>query len=93
MLIELLPGWIVELQDAARNEDTDTLRRMAHTIKNSADNVGAEMVVELAWEFEKTAATEGLSPEPHRVEQLRNLVGRLLEELKTWQVVETAVSA
>ena len=93
LVLELLPGWVATLRDAATCDDIDTLRRMAHTIKNSADNVGATLVVELAWEFEKSAATEGVAPEPHRVEELKTLVGRLLDELRVWQVAEAAVSA
>jgi HPt (histidine-containing phosphotransfer) domain-containing protein len=53
--VELAPQMLGEIYRAIESGNADTLRRQAHTLKNSADNVGARRATQAAFELEKLA--------------------------------------
>ena len=55
LFLELSPQMLGDIYGAIELGDADTLRRHAHTLKNSADNVGARRATQAAFELEKLA--------------------------------------
>ena len=55
LFVELAPQMLGEIYRAIESGNADTLRRQAHTLKNSADNVGARRATQAAFELEKLA--------------------------------------
>ena len=58
LLIETCPGWLADLEQHLVERDQVSLRRVAHTLKGSADNLGAVRAVAAAARLE-TAAAQG----------------------------------
>ncbi len=56
MVIEWGPRWLAELQERLDEGDTTSVRRLAHSLKNSADNVGAETASQILYRVESFAA-------------------------------------
>jgi signal transduction histidine kinase/DNA-binding NarL/FixJ family response regulator/HPt (histidine-containing phosphotransfer) domain-containing protein len=56
MFLELAPQMLGDIYGAIESGDADILRRQAHTLKNSADNVGARRAMQAAFDLEKLAA-------------------------------------
>jgi len=55
LFLELAPSMLQDIGNAIESGDADTLRRHAHTLKNSADNLGAHPVTQAAFELERLA--------------------------------------
>ena len=55
MFLELGPQWVGEAEQAIAHADIKTLQRVAHTIKNSADNIGATDLRHTALSLEQLA--------------------------------------
>lgn len=56
LLIEACPGWLADLEQHLVERDQSSLRRVAHTLKGSADNLGAARTVAAAASLEAAAA-------------------------------------
>ena len=69
------------IRDSLAAGDSRTLRRLAHTLKNSADNLGAGQGVAAAWRLESLAASENLAEAPAALVVLEAEMGRLLPAL------------
>ncbi|MFM9964910.1 MAG: ATP-binding protein [Planctomycetaceae bacterium] len=52
---QLVPDLLVEIERSLKDRDQDRLKRAAHTLKNSADNVGAKPTFEAAYLVERLA--------------------------------------
>ena len=61
MIIELSPRWLTELQDCLDHGDTTSVRRLSHSLKNSADNVGGQAASEILFQLESLAAQGDLT--------------------------------
>ena len=72
----MVPGWVEQLSETKLNEDKTAVKRTAHTIKNSADTVGATGVYDLAWQLEQAAGAGTNTVE------LANLAASLRASLK-----------
>lgn len=55
MVQELMPQLLIEIEGALKDHDQERLKRAAHTLKNSADNVGAKPTCEAAYLVERLA--------------------------------------
>ncbi len=55
MVRELVPELLAEIDRSLRERDQERLKRAAHTLKNSADNVGGKPTVEAAYLVERLA--------------------------------------
>lgn len=55
MVQELMPQLLAEVEGALKDHDQERLKRAAHTLKNSADNVGARPTYEAAYFVERLA--------------------------------------
>jgi CheY-like chemotaxis protein len=86
LFLELAPGWMDEIETAMRSGDWTALRRAAHTLKNGADNIGAQPAQEAAYRLEQLAADrreDGLS---QSFDDVRRQIDRLLPAIKEWSV-------
>ena len=68
--LEDTPDYLGKLEEAVRDEDPDTARAMAHSVKGSAGNLGATVLAQLAKEAEELAIER-------RVDDIRGLLPRL----------------
>jgi HPt (histidine-containing phosphotransfer) domain-containing protein len=55
MVQELVPQLLTEIEGALKDHDQERLKRAAHTLKNSADNIGAKPTCEAAYLVERLA--------------------------------------
>ncbi|MBI1310741.1 response regulator [bacterium] len=89
LVIELLPAWLAEMERNLQTGDFTNLKRLAHTLKTSADNVGASALAETAWQLESHLRESRID----KVEQLLQLLTQhaapTLSELEEW-LAETA---
>jgi signal transduction histidine kinase/DNA-binding response OmpR family regulator len=81
LVLEHAPGWMAGIRDSLAAGDSRTLRRLAHTLKNSADNVGAGQGVAAAWRLESLAARENLAEARTALPELEREMSRLLPAL------------
>ena len=63
IFIETLPAMQAQLRDALQRGDSSEVRRLVHTLKNSADNIGALAIRDDARAIEEAIATHGFDPE------------------------------
>jgi CheY-like chemotaxis protein/HPt (histidine-containing phosphotransfer) domain-containing protein len=78
LVLEHVPKWMAGIRDSLAAGDSRTLRRLAHTLKNSADNLGASQGVAAAARLESLAAKENLAAAPAAVAELEREMSRLL---------------
>lgn len=88
MFLELCPKWLEELDDALNRENFSELKRLAHTLKNSAQNMGAERAGDVAYQLEKLAGQEETDGIPDALNDLRNEFNRLTPAVS--QLISTA---
>jgi CheY-like chemotaxis protein len=69
------PGLVATLRRALRDNDTDELRRAAHTLKSNGSTLGAERFSELCRELEQNAKSG-------RLESVSELVDRIEDEYR-----------
>jgi len=75
MFVDLCPKWLDELDAALGAEDFSELRRIAHTLKNSAQNIGAAQASESAHHVETLTACGELDKGER--EDIKEAVARL----------------
>lgn len=85
IMLQMIPDWIEQLSDTTLSKDTTTMRRIAHTIKNSADTVGAKAIYNQAWQLEQSAVTgEDVDGSNEQIAALRTSLEILAEDLMDW---------
>ena len=92
ILLRMIPEWIEQLSNDQLDREPTVIQRIGHTIKNSADTIGATGVYQLAWQLEQSAKEE--VPRPSLVDQsthLRSSLECLAEDLLGW-LAETQAS-
>ena len=92
ILLQMIPEWIEQLSNDQLDHEPTVIQRIGHTIKNSADTIGATGVYQLAWQLEQSAKEE--APKPSLVDQsthLRSSLECLAEDLLGW-LAETQTS-
>ncbi len=72
---------VAELAAAIAAEDTKTARRHAHSLKNSADNIGALPTRDLSFRLEQLLAAEDLTAATALLEEVRGCVALLVQSL------------
>jgi signal transduction histidine kinase/DNA-binding response OmpR family regulator len=75
---EHAPKWTAGMRDSLAAADCRTLRRLAHTLKSAADNVGAGKAVDAAARLELLAAEENLEEARLALVNLETEMSRLL---------------
>lgn len=78
------PQQIVKLREALAQNNADTFRRTAHSIKSSSANFGARRVVELALALElagKAGALDGAAAQIARLEEAFQQAAQALQKL------------
>jgi HPt (histidine-containing phosphotransfer) domain-containing protein len=82
LFVELAPQMMGQIYKAIEAGDAETLRRQAHTLKNSADNVGARRATQAAFELEKLATDR--NPDGWRIgfARIESEMARLLPALE-----------
>ncbi|MFM7274347.1 MAG: response regulator, partial [Gammaproteobacteria bacterium] len=82
LFLEDLPGYLKALRVASENQEMAELRRIAHTLKGAAANVGAPRLAQRALALEQEASSGVRSPCEHLVSAVvyeSNLVRHVLE--------------
>ncbi|QDT36437.1 ATP-binding protein [Stratiformator vulcanicus] len=78
VFLEYSTEWMDEIDSSLASGDLATLKRAAHTLKNSADNVGGQATYETAFELERKAGDEAVDELP----ALRDAVRRELDRFR-----------
>jgi signal transduction histidine kinase/DNA-binding NarL/FixJ family response regulator/HPt (histidine-containing phosphotransfer) domain-containing protein len=78
LVLEHVPKWLAGIRESLAGADCRTLRRLAHTLKNSADNLGAGQGVAAAARLESLAAKENLAEAAAALADLEREMSRLL---------------
>jgi CheY-like chemotaxis protein/HPt (histidine-containing phosphotransfer) domain-containing protein len=81
LFAEHAPQWLSAAAAALSAQDAKTLKRMGHTLKNGADNLGATSIVELARQVEESAAQNELAAAETILEQLHAAITSMLVEV------------
>lgn len=68
---------IEQLREAVKNKETDTLRKVAHSIKGSAANLGIVQVQQTAYDIEKYGNEENIDEAAQSVEKLISEIERV----------------
>ena len=82
LLIEACPGWLADLEQHLVERDQSSLRRVAHTLKGSADNLGAARAVSAADRLEIAAAQGDFDEARSLLPACRDEVRQLLVALR-----------
>ncbi|MBC8114505.1 MAG: response regulator, partial [Candidatus Saccharimonas sp.] len=82
LLIETCPGWLAELEEHLVERDQASLRRVAHSLKNSADNLGGVRAVAAASRLEAAAAQGNFDEVRSLLPTCRDEVRDLLDALR-----------
>lgn len=85
LVADLCPKWVREMQDSLPTGDGATVQRLAHTLKNSAETVGAITVAETAYELESLARAAQFEQASVKLTTLAAQVDQLVEELADWR--------
>jgi CheY-like chemotaxis protein len=75
------PRMTEELRQALRQGDAALIRRLGHTLKGAAGNLGADVVAEHARQLEELGRTGDLGTAPAALAALEDVLGRLNDEL------------
>jgi signal transduction histidine kinase/DNA-binding NarL/FixJ family response regulator/HPt (histidine-containing phosphotransfer) domain-containing protein len=78
LVLEHFPKWMSGIRESFARGDGRTLSRLAHTMKSSADNVGASRAFSAAERLEKLAELPGLDGGQAAVADLEHEITRLL---------------
>ncbi|MDA0810291.1 MAG: ATP-binding protein [Planctomycetota bacterium] len=85
IMLQMIPDWIEQLSDTTLGKDTTIIRRLAHTIKSSADTVGAKAIYKQAWQLEQSAVSgEDVDGSTDQTAALRTSLEILAEDLMGW---------
>jgi CheY-like chemotaxis protein/HPt (histidine-containing phosphotransfer) domain-containing protein len=78
LIMEHIPKWLTGMRESLVVGDSRTLRRLAHTLKSSADNLGARQGAAAAERLESLAAKENLAEAHQALADLETEMSRLL---------------
>jgi CheY-like chemotaxis protein/HPt (histidine-containing phosphotransfer) domain-containing protein len=78
LFLELCPQWMSGIHHAVASGDWATVKRLAHTLKGSVMNLGADSVADAAHELELLAARVDHQGIDHRLRVLESAMDRLL---------------
>lgn len=78
LILEHCPQYVEELASCIANRDTAATKRLAHTIKNSAENVGGVRISDVAKQLETSATQEIWDQVEMEFEELKQLMDRFL---------------
>jgi CheY-like chemotaxis protein len=74
-----IPKWYSSLESALKDERSDDLARIAHTLKGSSANIGAEAIRNLAVKMESAAASKDFDNAADLVTLLKDAVEKFRE--------------
>ena len=92
MVIELLPAWLDEMQQHRQSGDFDSLKRLAHTLKTSAENVGASGLADAAWNLETSLSNQELASSEQLLQQLIRCATPVVDELEEWLAETSSIA-
>jgi signal transduction histidine kinase/CheY-like chemotaxis protein len=84
MVVELLPVWLAEMKRNLDAGDWSNLKRLAHTLKTSAENVGARALAESAWQLESSLQRSENDAASELLQRLSLHATPALSELAEW---------
>ena len=77
-----LPSQVHDLREAHRHDDTERLRRLAHSLKGSSTSVGAQALAELARQIEHLTGGGDRTALEQAMRDLPGLAERTLEVMR-----------
>ena len=77
------PEWLSEMRAAIEKRDSSELKRLAHTLKNSADNLGATGVYQAAYRLEVSAASNDFENATTAIQTLTENTTQLITALES----------
>ncbi|HLL40933.1 MAG TPA: response regulator, partial [Rubrobacteraceae bacterium] len=77
MFLDDAPSQLETLKEAAEKGDTQSIERLAHTLKGSCGNMGAVRMEALYSELENMGRSESLLDAPARISRLEEELGRV----------------
>ena len=86
------PQWLAEIRSASESASQSDLKRLAHTVKNSADNLGATATCTAAARLERYAAENDCERYAESIQMLEQEVANLLNDLGSYFQIPTAES-
>jgi CheY-like chemotaxis protein len=78
LVLEHVPKWLARMRDSLAAGDCRTLTRLAHTLKSSADNIGAGRAVSAAAMLESRATEQRLDEVHRALAELEGEMARVL---------------
>ena len=81
IFMDSAPKQIVEMHSALVAEDSETLKRIAHTFKSSAATIGADHMYRICAEIEHMLNDDDLEGSRVLVDQLERVMPKVLQEL------------
>lgn len=81
MFVERAPDLCRQAREALRAGDREELERLAHSLKSSAANIGAERLRRMAEDLEHQVASGDLESAPERLERVVEGVDQVLPEV------------
>ncbi|MBS0203523.1 MAG: response regulator [Planctomycetes bacterium] len=93
MIVTLGPQWLQELQQRLDERDTTSVRRLAHSLKNSAENVAGQTASTILFRVETFAARDDLNSAAALFPEARDRMFELIRALKQFQKSQTPAMA
>jgi CheY-like chemotaxis protein len=89
MLLKLGPEWLEELKRHLQQRDVVAIRRAAHSLKNSAENLGGRVVAAELFQLEKAAASGNVDDAIQFWPECRDQFQRLLSAVEKYLTSNT----
>jgi HPt (histidine-containing phosphotransfer) domain-containing protein len=77
LFVESTPPLLAELREGAERDDNEAVRRAAHKLKGSCQNIGAGFMAKLAFELEQASAAA-----PDELARLENVFADTRDALR-----------
>ena len=85
MVVTLGPQWLAELKQRLDERDATTVRRLAHSLKNSAENVAGQTASQFLFRVESFAARDDLDSATALFPEARDRMLDLIRALKQYR--------
>lgn len=82
IFMDTVPGYLTEMNAAYIEQDPDSLKRVAHTLKSSASTVGADKMFLICTEIENMAKEGDLAGSKVMITQLERVIPSVFQELE-----------
>lgn len=82
--LNILPGMLKAIEDAAGARHTSALELAAHSLKGTVSTFHAEPIEVLAWKLEQMGHSQVITDTESIIKELKSELDKLKTELNTW---------